>query len=218
MLVFPAAAIITISMQKNPPSILGDNAAILCRLLGIDSAILSVGSEWSASRDGHRHEVRAAIAAALADRQKFSHLNLNPSVREALFDLSKPPRISGVSISISHCPSAGGFVINPGSVQVGLDLEEVDRVQEPAVARISRTDEYAAAPSAALLWAAKEATFKSLLGASQPSVLGQITINSWTQPESGIWRFAAGIQGLTHVQPQGLVVALKHLVLGLAKF
>ena len=79
-----------------------------------------------------------------------------------LRQLETRPLLPHTTISISHCPSAAGFLfsIEPG-VSLGLDIEEAHRIHR-SVEYISTEEEVKQAPQRSLLWVAKEAVFKSI--------------------------------------------------------
>jgi hypothetical protein len=182
----------------------------LFRHLDLEDAELQVGREWASDAKDHRQLLRAAVAAKL---------NLNEAQRFDLMNLSCPPRVEGVSISLSHCPRAGGFLLWPQkSAQIGFDLEDPGRIQGAVVERISTLAELNAAPSPALLWVAKEATFKSLFGPSQPAAISTIFVAKWESIEPSIWGFHAQVQGLNDKWIKGVAATFMNLVLGLAKF
>lgn len=112
--------------------------------------------------------------------------------------LLKKESQKSVFASISHCPSLGGFVglnsSHPGDLQVGFDIEEVPRVSLAAVERISnhRDQSPSCEPEMrpALLWSAREAAFKALLGDSQPLVVSQIWLSHWQERNHGIWSYS----------------------------
>lgn len=97
--------------------------------------------------------------------------------------------------SVSHCHSMGGFVgltdLHPKSLQIGFDLEEIARVSEGVAKRVSnpRDQDPGAEHTPALLWTAREAAFKALIGPEQPQVISQIRLGPWQNPQENIWTF-----------------------------
>jgi hypothetical protein len=132
------------------------------------SLVLKTDRAWSADQESNRGQIRTALSSL---------------VGEDLADLKKLPDTARFSVSVSHCPGLGGFVVVAKSgdkpVVVGFDIESADRVNEKTAARVSLPEEVSAMPSPAHLWSAKESVFKSLRGNSQPSALSQINIHEW---------------------------------------
>jgi phosphopantetheinyl transferase (holo-ACP synthase) len=141
-----------------------------------------------------------------SDPKVSTNDNLNSSVVSGkasinLMNLSEPPTAPGWSISISHCPQAGGFCLVSHPAKVGFDIERLSRVTESIAKRIAYSaDELKSAPSPAHLWIAKEAVFKSFLtpniGAIQlrrPTTLSEIEIRDWNQGSANSWTFSAQI-------------------------
>ena len=89
-------------------------------------------------------------------------------------ELLKPgarPVHSQAVMSIAHCPFMGGFVFSFNTdISLGLDIEIADRVSDKVIHRIATAEEVQQAPSKALLWTAKEASFKCL-GVDKTSIL-----------------------------------------------
>ena len=89
--------------------------------------------------------------------------------------------------SISHCRQSGIIVV--AGKNIGVDIEEVARVKEAVIRRMSSEQEVAAAPSFACLWAAKEASFKALMNYKQPMVVSRLEIGEWHTIDSQIETF-----------------------------
>ena len=84
------------------------------------------------------------------------------------------------TISISHCPFMGGFVFSFNTqFSLGFDIEIADRVNGKIINRIAQTEEIKQAPDKALLWTAKEASFKCLGVDKGPLVLNHCFISDW---------------------------------------
>ena len=191
----------------------------LLSYLDIESALFKTSADWSSRSVNYRQNLRAALLTALADHGKFPDLTLSREDEFDLQNLSFPPQLRDHSISISHCPLAGGFVVCPlPDGHVGLDLEDRTKVTHEVVVRMGSEEESLLAPDPALLWAAKEATFKSLLKASQPRALSAVSLTSWYTIEPGLWGFHAQIQGFNSKPVLGLAAFDQNLVVGLAKF
>lgn len=88
-----------------------------------------------------------------------------------------------IKASLSHCKSYGVFVCSPrgnnDNQLVGVDLEISNRVTKEIISRVSTPVEIFEAPSAAHLWTAKEASFKSLTN-NKTQLINDVLIHSWT--------------------------------------
>lgn len=97
--------------------------------------------------------------------------------------------------SISHAPDLGGFVgltnVHDPLLQVGFDIEALERVEDSVVERVRNSKDEIPGFSdvAALRWSAKEAAFKSLAGDCQPQVVSQVILQDWIQREHNITQF-----------------------------
>lgn len=189
----------------------------LLTALKLKDVQIEIRSEWQAAGDHSRQTLRQAALAAI---EQMSPGWQRPSNLSQIFsNLQQPPQAPGLTCSLAHCPLAGGFVFAiEQNYQLGLDLEVIANVRAEVVARISQPHEVETAPSPALLWVAKEATFKSLLGPHQPQFLSAVQIVSWQQLGSNIWRFRAEIQQLGPFELEGVVQEQDRLVVGLARF
>lgn len=143
------------------------------RLLNDPNFFLDVRPEWrSSASNGHRLKIREALAERLHD--------------PGLLDLSKLPANESSSVSISHCPLAGGYALGSPNATLGFDLEDATRVRPAVVARVSLAHELTEAPSVPLLWTAKESAFKALRGVQQPAVVSELKITGWRTALSSI--------------------------------
>ena len=83
-------------------------------------------------------------------------------------------------ISISHCPSMGGFIFCFNTnIAIGFDIELTHRVQKSTLQRVSELDEILKTPHLPLLWAGKEAVAKCLWTKKKPLVLSDCLISKW---------------------------------------
>lgn len=134
------------------------------RVLGLNSLHIEVRSEWASLETNSRVAIRSRL-------KTLTGIDFS--------DLARLPRSERFSISISHCPSWGGFAMcEESGVVLGFDLEEPGRVSESTVRRISNESELSLSPTPAYLWVAKEAAFKSLRGPQQPAVTSRIEIRA----------------------------------------
>ncbi len=113
--------------------------------------------------------------------------------RQAIKDDIQLKKFSLSQVSISHEQNLGGYLLDPDIEagtrhsfvnDIGFDLEITGRVSRPVALRVSNIDELTLAPSAASLWTAKEACFKSLRGPEQPQLLSQLELGQWQKKTS----------------------------------
>lgn len=186
----------------NVSSFLHEGLPQLRHFLKCPELVLNLNEDWSAD---HK-EGRSMIREALSNWTQESH-----------HDLSSPPRSKSYSISISHCSGLGGFACVPLPHSIGFDVEVTDRVKDAIAARISTPEEKSMAPTPALLWAAKEAAFKSLLGSHQPPHFTVVVTEGWLklgQPLElegkplDIWQFQASMSQTDSIPGVGVAFLL----------
>jgi hypothetical protein len=193
------------SLQSHLPEIA---RALRCPSLEIVlSPNWGAGSRRAPDDQEYRHEIRRGLLARLlASGHSVSALET-----ASLLDLSRPPRIEGWRISVSHCAEIGGFALARASqadAGLGFDVETESRVRPALVARVSSPEELHKAPSPACLWVAKESLFKALDGAVK--LVSELTISSW-QPQGpqGAWLFLGEIAGQGVVfQKSGVIFSM----------
>ena len=128
---------------------------------------LKIDETWNSTVHNHRSHIRSNLCDSLSAAGE--------SDLQQWLDLKKRPMPKSQSVSISHCPIAGGFAQIPKPHLVGLDLEDLSRDFDNAVSRISSPIELKVAPSAAALWVAKE----SLLKAIGLTLVSEARVNGW---------------------------------------
>jgi len=105
-----------------------------------------------------------------------------------LLKIGTKPEHPFLALSISHSKNLACFVLKDlrsssqkdlvfKKISIGLDIEEAGRVSRQIVSRISIPEELEACPSPALLWTAKEATFKCLT--QKNLLLNDCFISNW---------------------------------------
>lgn len=182
-------------------------------LLNNSNLYLKVSPDWNSSIENHRLLLRKSLALELT-QNGYSGSDL-----QEVLNLNKIPKLLNGSASISHCPLAGGWALSLGhEKQIGFDLEVASKISSAVVVRMGSEAELELAPGPAQLWAGKEATFKSLLGPTQPVVLSQIRITNWRTESSNLWQFTAQIQGVTRGECYGVVAIKDDLVMGISQF
>lgn len=129
-------------------------------------------TKFASDQVDHRRAIRHSLKTALAPNDN------------SIEDLSKLPRPTGWSVSISHCRSFGGWIGIPQPRRIGLDFENYSRINNGLVERICQKWELQRAPDPAFLWCAKEAYYKAL-GRDQPVTVSQIYIDDWATAPDG---------------------------------
>ena len=158
-----------------------------CRFISFDDS----GPVW---------EVRVALRNLLVEdlEKSFGDLSGDGGWRERLLKPGNRPHLPDVAISLSHCPSLGGFIFSAAkNFSLGFDVEEASRVDR-AVEYLARVEEIGSSPSRALLWVAKEAAFKAVAPvAGRRHLLGDILISRWKKKEEGGYGFRFFTKGGT---------------------
>lgn len=183
----------------------------LAGFLGEPSLQLELSNQWRmTSAAGFRGEIRAALKRRLLEQ--------GYSLNQTILDLAQVPSSEQVSISISHCPLLGGFALVRKPIQVGLDVEQRDRIKPRIVKRVSTAEEVSNAPFLDFLWVAKESVFKACLGICQPAVISDIRVFDWDLVQtSQIVTFRAAIEqdSLFLIRSRGVILYDKDALLGL---
>jgi len=157
-------------------------------------------------------------SADLKEARSLIRESLSEFTQEDHYDLSAPPKSKKFSISISHCSGLGGFTLVPLPQSIGFDIEVADRVKDAIATRISTPEEKAQAPSPALLWAAKESAYKSLLGPNQPPHFTVVVTGGWLklgQPLKleknliDVWEFQAHLSQTDSIHGVGIAFRLE---------
>ena len=89
-------------------------------------------------------------------KQIQTHRSLSESEKSNLLNLSHPPQIKGLCVSISHTHKCAGFVFGP--IPLGLDLELVSRIKNFHILFV-KSDSESKDP---YIWPLKESGFKCL--------------------------------------------------------
>ena len=193
--------------------------------LGLPNLWVCLRELGASINENHRRDIRRSLIEFMTEKLKQREFENVDSLSEAMSEivnLSKlelVPHTSFASISISHCPTMGGYVITPAPHCVGFDLELSSRVSPTLVERISSSDEFVESPDNASLWVAKEASFKALLGPHQPQVISHIQICQWQPLETGLWGFTfyfSNSQFNTEYHGKGCVASVNGLKLSFA--
>ena len=156
-------------------------------LLNCESLDIDVREEWSAQTSNHRGLIRQALGARYGE--DFSALDVRPKPKSE-------------NVSISHCRSLGGFACCANHFSIGFDVEELARVREQVIVRVSTVAERREAPSLGALWTAKEAAFKAL--SDHLELISDVVITGWKVRDS-ISTFKVSNPQTTREDGQGVV-------------
>lgn len=131
-------------------------------------------SSWGSREAGYREKIRAGIAeyalqTGFGTAEELSKLS----------NLQQLPVLPRGRVSVSHCPTVGGFAVSRTARRLGFDIELIDRPLTSHLNRVSTTDEVAQAPNVALLWTAKEAAYKALSDIDPEFYLRDIEVADW---------------------------------------
>ena len=127
--------------------------------------------------------------------EKLIHLGKD---KEKLLIPGRRPWISLASISISHCKILGGFIFSlDTNTSIGLDIEEIVRIRPGLTDRLSQKKEVEQAPTDALLWVAKEASFKCLPPNNKSIFMSHIYIFNWSHLHSEAYSFCFQVKDYT---------------------
>lgn len=137
------------------------------------------------------HEFRLCLRKAIISKLTSPGSSVSKQVSDTLLDLTRPPQLNDLKISISHAQGLGGWVQAETSSELGFDIEVSSRLRIHPVKRISSPQELTSAPSPAHLWTAKEASFKALSYKYSLQTLSQIETQKWIPLQNQWWLFNA---------------------------
>lgn len=162
--------------------------------------IENLGSEQT----DHRLQLRALFAEQLAVSGFSPPQNITT--------LDKPLTHSELHLSLSHTVDASGIAWVKNSLRVGVDVEQLQRLQPHIIERVSLLAERTNAPDIRYLWPAKEASFKALSPRCQ--VISDIEIHSWNVLSPTISAFKARLSSSDQrIDGSGLVCLISgHLL------
>jgi phosphopantetheinyl transferase (holo-ACP synthase) len=145
--------------------------------------ILILSPFWGSQQKDYRLRLRKELADLLTSQETNSpeenHLEHNK-----LTDLKQPPTHLDWSVSLSHCPSQGGFALCKKEFRLGMDIEKKARVIPKLLLRVSNPLEACQAPPS-YIWSAKEAAFKAISADYPGLLLSDINIGSWSTESLG---------------------------------
>ena len=137
-----------------------------------------------------RRELRQQLIQKIKNHKDFESHKKDFDWNNLLIT-GKKPDSPVASISISHCRNLGVFLFTfDKNLSIGFDMEQKKRITEKIVKRVSSNEEWEKAPTPALLWTAKEASFKCLSSNKTPLLLSDCRIYSWKKdPTQKIYFF-----------------------------
>lgn len=153
---------------------------------------LVLKKQWGSHNKNYRQQIRQSIAKKLNN--------------SAIKNISQLPQSDEFSISISHSSCFGGYAISPHPWNIGLDIENKNRITSTVIKRIADKEEIYKSPHFWVLWLAKESAYKAF---RSNIVLSQIKISQWKYLKSQMWKFKASINNFkntnnrTHVTKYG---------------
>lgn len=166
------------------------------RSLKFDDIDVHLSDAFGSASPDHRVRLRTALQKHIAQLEPAAS-----SVAQ-IGDLSKPPRIEGWAISVSHCPPLGGFIAKKSARAMGLDFEISSRVSREIAARVAAfprekdfAEEIEKLPlPQAIFWVAKEASIKAF-GNRHPDLRPHFGIIEITSFDFDALTFAAAYEG-----------------------
>jgi phosphopantetheinyl transferase (holo-ACP synthase) len=150
--------------------------AEMAQALGLSELQCELSESFASQIPEHREQIRRALQERFLTQAREPRSSTEEVSHEisSLANLVLPPRLKNTAISISHCPTLGGFVHIPKSAStlgVGFDIEIADRVSAPVAKRVlphlpeqflhSAIDDEEKSISGCI-WAAKESSIKSM--------------------------------------------------------
>jgi len=127
---------------------------------------------------GSDHEYRLHLRKRLSE-----HLILcgETQLDSSIMDLAQLPQQQGWSFSLSHCPRGSAFAaLAKPNLQVGIDVEAIDRLSPSIIDRITKPLEQNSCPKPLHLFSAKESAWKALNEDYSLPTLSHFEIVSWS--------------------------------------
>ena len=148
-------------------------------ILNLPEVQLHTDRAFGSKTPDHRMRIRESIFA------------LYPA-SPAILNLDQLPNLQGVSVSISHTQTLGGYALSPGLAMIGFDLDLTSRISSSHLQRVSRyQQESKASPGPEFLWTAKEASFKAVAVSLGLRVLADVVILNWVKEDDASYFFEA---------------------------
>lgn len=207
--------------------------ADLAPALGLSKLQCGLSENFASQVPEHRSNIRRALQENILSRteEKTPSTDLTAAEVSSLANLLHPPRLQYVAISISHCPTLGGFVHLPKSANaqgVGFDIEIADRVSAPVAKKVlphfPEQFLYAAIDAeensiTGCIWAAKESSIKSLgnVLVDQNIYYGNVALTSFAKSSDDLsFHFRATSTESSSLETSGIVRKTDHWILALA--
>lgn len=163
----------------------------MARALNLAGLHCELSELFASEAPDHRDKIRHALKRSISSSSAGNSIdNL-----DSLLDMKMLPRLPHQAVSISHCPSLGGFVHlakNKSFLAIGFDIEIANRVSVAVARKIlphsselflrtlvdveseDQAEDRAEVPAiAACIWAAKESAIKSIGNALANSLVDQ---------------------------------------------
>lgn len=152
----------------------------LRHLMKLDDLEIRIGP----ATENQRLDLRQQMVEFL--KTKKIHFN-----KEGLLNLESIPTLDNGDISLSHCKGFQGLIWSTRSAFVGFDIEDIGRISEAIVLRVSDASQLQTAPSHSLLWVAKEAAFKVFSKEQGAKLLSDVRLDQWVPLEKGLYAVRA---------------------------
>jgi phosphopantetheinyl transferase (holo-ACP synthase) len=187
--------------------------------LNLEGLRCQLSEAFSSKVPEHRDKIRGALKGSISSNSRG---NSTESL-DSLLDLQLLPRLYLEAISISHCPSLGGFVHlakNDSFLGIGFDIEIANRVSV-AVARkvlphsselfLHTLLESEDSSIPACIWAAKESAIKSIGNALSDRQIfsGNLALTKFASANDSLcFHFRAGLtDNFTPMSAESLIGA-----------
>jgi len=195
----------------------------MARALDLSGLRCELSETFASKEPEHRDRIRQALKKSVSH---YSTENL-----DSLSNLQVLPRLKQEAISVSHCPSLGGFVHltkKPSLLGIGFDIEIADRVSV-AVARkvlphaselfLQKMVELEDPSVPACIWAAKESAIKSIGNAltDRQIFYGNLALTAFASAnDDKCFHFRAGLPDDVDIEARGIVRKTDQWILALA--
>ena len=136
---------------------------------------------WGSEEPNFRNFLYQHLCQKLQISDPLDVLNLRPLVRW-----------NDYSISISHCPSLGAYVL--ANRPIGFDVEDSQRISESVCRRIQNKADAIPLNAWDLFWCAKEAALKCADQGRSTVLISEVCLTWEPRSEGVFWRFQWRIQ------------------------
>lgn len=146
-----------------------------------------VSDQLTADQSDHRVQLRQSLL------EELKSLPAIIASESSVLSLNHPPQLTGVGLGVSHSKSFSAFAIHTGGKQIGVDVEQMQRVTRAIVNRVSSQTEQALTIEPSFIFCGKEAAFKALSQAHSVQTISQIETLHWQKECSEWYRYSIQI-------------------------